>query len=243
MTLLDGGTFDGPAAGAPVAARTPLSRDRVLRAAVRVADDRGLAAVTMRRLAEEVGAEAMSLYHHVAGKDDVLDGVADLLVTEIVEAVAGHPAPADPAGWKPAMRARILTARKIFLRHPWAPAMLASRTSTGPAVLVYHDGLIALMRAGGFSYDQIHHALHALGSRALGFAQELFDPGGGDTDPAEAAAAMGELAARLPHLVAMLAEVAHDDPDSTLGWCDDQTEFEFGLDLVLDGLDRLRPEI
>ena len=88
-------------------------------------------------------------------------------------------------------------------------------------------------------YDQIHHALHALGSRALGFTQELFNPAPGD---AQSGAELAALAEQVPNLVGMLAEVAHDDPDSTLGWCDDQTEFEFGLDLLLDGLDRLRPK-
>jgi hypothetical protein len=95
------------------------------------------------------------------------------------------------------------------------------------------------MRDGGFSYDLVHHALHALGSRALGFTQELFDPAGGSS--ASSADAMPDNAADLfPNLVAMLGEIAHDDPESTLGWCDDQTEFEFGLDLILDGLDRMR---
>src|SRR5947207_419898 len=88
------------------------------------------------------------------------------------------------------------------------------------AWLVYHDGLLKLMRDGGFSYDQIHHALHALGSRALGFSQELFDPGGGTSDE-ETADALGSMADQIPHLVAMFMEVAHDDPGSTLGWCDD----------------------
>jgi hypothetical protein len=104
-------------------------------------------------------------------------------------------------------------------------------------VLLYNDALVGLMRDGGFSNDLIHHALHALGSRALGFTQELFDPGAGAGD---ADASLEAMAAQLPNLVAMLMDVAHDDPDSTLGWCDDQTEFEFGLDLILDGLDRLR---
>ena len=103
-------------------------------------------------------------------------------------------------------------------------------------VVRYHDRLVGLLHQGGFSYDLAHHALHALGSRALGFSQELFDPG----DGASADAMPAELAADLPSLVAMLSEVAHDDADSTLGWCDDQTEFEFGLDLLLDGLDRRR---
>ena len=107
------------------------------------------------------------------------------------------------------------------------------------AVVGYHDELVRLMREGGFSYDLTHHALHALGSRALGFSQELFDPGDSAAS-VDASVAPEELVSRFPHLAGMLMEVAHDDPDSTLGWCDDQTEFEFGLDLILDGLDRLR---
>jgi hypothetical protein len=147
--------------------------------------------------------------------------------------------PSAGASWKTAVRRRILSAREVLLRHPWAPRVLETRTSASLAVLLYFDGLLRLMRDGGFSYDLIHHALHALGSRALGFTQELFDPSGGTSDD-EAAAALASIASQIPHLVAMLAEVAHDDPGSTLGWCDDQTEFEFGLDLILDGLDRMR---
>jgi hypothetical protein len=117
--------------------------------------------------------------------------------------------------------------------------VLETRTNTSTAILRYFDALVGMMRDGGFSYDLIHHSLHALGSRAIGFSQELFDPGGGAGD-ADANAAMASMATQLPYLVGMMMEVAHDDPDSTLGWCDDQTEFEFGLDVVLDGLDRLR---
>jgi len=126
-----------------------------------------------------------------------------------------------------------------LLRQPWAPRVLETRTSTSLAVLLYYDGLLRLMRDGGFSYDLLHHALHALGSRALGFAQEMFDPSAG-TSNEESAAALESMADQIPHLVAMFMEVAHDDPDSTLGWCDDQTEFEFGLDIILDGLDKMR---
>jgi AcrR family transcriptional regulator len=219
--------------------RIPLSRARVLRAAVKVADDGGIEALTMRHLAEALGAEAMSLYHHVANKDEVLDGIVDVITSEINDVVEQIDLPSQGAAWKPAMRHRILSAREVFLRHPWAPRVFETRTNTSPEVLRYHDGLIRLMRDGGFSYDLAHHALHALGSRALGFTQELFDPGDGAIDD-EAAAMLETMADHLPHLVGMLQEVAHDDPDSTLGWCDDQTEFEFGLDLILDGLDRLR---
>ncbi|MGX7674272.1 TetR/AcrR family transcriptional regulator [Plantactinospora sp. DSM 117369] len=219
--------------------RIPLSRERVLRAAVSVADSGGIESLTMRRLAEHLGAEAMSLYYHVANKEDVLDGVVDLIATEINEVVDRIDVPASGADWKKAVRQRILSAREVLLRHRWAPGVFETRTNTSPAVLRYYDALLGLMRAGGFSYDLAHHALHALGSRALGFTQELFDPnsGAGAADPA---AGLAEMAGQFPHLVGMLAEIAHDDPDSTLGWCDDQSEFEFGLDLILDGLDRIR---
>jgi AcrR family transcriptional regulator len=226
-------------AGPRSAPRTPLSRERVLRAAVKVADEGGIDALTMRRLAEELGAEAMSLYYHVANKEDVLDGVVDLIVGEINEVVGRIDLPSKGAGWKKAARQRILSAREVLLRHPWAPGVFESRSTTSHAVLRYYDGLLGLMRDGGFSYDVAHHALHALGSRALGFSQELFDPSGGGGGE-DSSAALAEMASQLPHLVGMMMEVAHDDPDSTLGWCDDQTEFEFGLDVILDGLDRMR---
>ena len=219
--------------------RVPLSRERVLRAAVRIADEHGIEVLTMRRLAEEVGAEAMSLYYHVTKKEDVLDGIVDLIVREINEVVDRIDVPSAGAAWKSAVRRRILSAREVLLRHKWAPSVFQTRTTTSPEVLRYYDSLLGLMRDGGFSNDVLHHATHALGSRALGFAQELFDPSDTGGDP-EADAALAELAEQLPNLVGMLAEVAHDDPNSTLGWCDDQTEFEFGLDLILDGLDRMR---
>jgi AcrR family transcriptional regulator len=219
--------------------RIPLSRERVLRAAIKVADEGGIESLTMRRLAEELGAEAMSLYYHVANKDEVFDGIVDVIAGEINDVVDRIDMSAKGADWKKAVRQRILSAREVFLRHPWAPRVVESRTNTSPAILHYFDTLVGLMRDGGFSYDLIHHSLHALGSRALGFSQELFDPGSGSGD-ADADAAMASMAAQLPYLVGMMMEVAHDDPASTLGWCDDQTEFEFGLDVILDGLDRLR---
>ncbi|HET6987936.1 MAG TPA: TetR/AcrR family transcriptional regulator C-terminal domain-containing protein [Kribbella sp.] len=216
--------------------RTPLSRDRVLRAAVAIADADGIDAVTMRRIGDALGAEAMSLYYHVANKDALLDGIVELVMTEINDVVDRIDLPA--ADWKAAMRRRVLSAREVMLRHPWAPRLFETRTTMSPAVVLYHDRLVGLMHAGGFSYDLAHHALHALGSRALGFSQELFDPsaGAGAADDRM----LVDLADQLPNLTGMLSEIAHDDPDSTLGWCDDQAEFEFALDLILDGLDRLR---
>jgi AcrR family transcriptional regulator len=219
--------------------RVPLSRQRVLRAAVTIADDGGIQALTMRRLAEEVGAEAMSLYYHVANKEEVLDGVVEMIVEEINDVVGRLDVPSAGADWKKAVRERILAAREVLLRHPWAPHLFETRGAMSPAVVRYHDGLVGLMRDGGFSFDLCHHALHALGSRAMGFTQELFDPGDAAADENSADMLAG-MADQFPNLVAMLADVVHDDPESTLGWCDDQTEFEFGLDVILDGLDRLR---
>lgn len=238
---------------AGTAPRSALTRARVLDSAVALADREGLGALTMRSLARELGIEAMSLYHHVANKEDLLDGVVDLVAAEIQDAVGQLEPLADDAPlaeWKPTMRRRILTARAVLLRHPWATTVLESRTSFSLHVVRYFDSLVGLMRRGGFSYDLVHHAMHALGSRALGFSQELFEPdgatagsaaGGGAQEGAddEAAALLAQMADQVPHMVEMLAEVAHESPGSTLGWCDDQTEFEFGLDIILDGLDRL----
>jgi len=181
----------------------------------------------------------MSLYYHVASKEDILDGIADAVAGQINDAVDRLDVPSRGASWKTAARRRILSAREVLLRHPWAPGLFETRATTSPAIIAYYDALVGLMRDGGFSYDLAHHALHALGSRALGFSQELSGPGGG-AGAGHAAAALGDMASQFPHLAGMLTEVAHDDPASTLGWCDDQTEFEFGLDLILNGLDSLR---
>ncbi len=230
------------ASDAPAATRQrpPLSPRRVFLAAVGLADEAGIEAVTMRALAERLGVEAMSLYYHVANKEAVLDGMVDAVVEEIEEASGGFDVPPEVEDWQAAVRGRILLAREAMLRHPWAPALVESRTTMSPVVLRHFDGLVGLMIAGGFSMDLVHHASHALGSRALGFSGELFepdDPQAADEAGEELMAAMAE---QVPHLVAMLAEVAHDDPDSTIGWCDDQVEFEFGLDLLLDGLEQRR---
>ncbi|WP_156761218.1 TetR/AcrR family transcriptional regulator [Microbacterium karelineae] len=216
--------------------RGSLSRSRVLETAVALADRGGIEALTMRALAAELGVEAMSLYHHVANKNDLLDGLADEVAAEIEAAVAERAA-GTPDEWKHALRRRILTARDVMMSHPWAPGVLESRTRFSAAIIRYYDASIALMRVGGLSYDLVHHAMHALGSRMLGFSQELFDPGGSaDEDPSEEM--LAQMAADAPHIVEMVSNVSHDD-QTTLGWCDDQAEFEFGLDLLLDGLERL----
>lgn len=216
--------------------RIPLSRDRVLQAAIALADAQGIEALTMRNLAAELGVEAMSIYYHVANKEALLDGVVDTLVAEVEQDLTVSGVEAG-AGWKRVLRHRILTARRVMLRHPWAPRLVETRTRMSAAMIKYHDTLLGILVDGGFSYDLAHHAMHAIGSRALGFSQELFVPD--ESDPGDGgASALAEMAAEVPHIVGMLSEITHDDPDSTLGWCDDQTEFEFGLDLLLDGLER-----
>jgi AcrR family transcriptional regulator len=216
--------------------RIPLSKGRVLRAAVEIADGEGIESLTMRHLAEELGVEAMSLYYHVANKEAILDGVVEAVMEEIEEAAGGYDVPSDIDDWKMAVRERILLARRVMLRHPWAPGVIETRTIQSLAAVRYYEGIVGLLREGGFTYDLVHHAIHALGSRALGFSQELFEPDDPDQADADAAAMFEQMADQFPYIVAMLGEIAHDDPDSTLGWCDDQVEFEFGIDLILNGL-------
>ena len=215
--------------------RAPLTRARVLETAVDLADTAGIEALTIRRLAERLGVEPMSIYYHVPNKEAILDGVVDLVFGEIEVAAGGFEVPETDAAWKASLRARILAARGVMLRHPWAPGVLDSRIDLGLTTARYVDSVVGTLRSGGLSYDLIHHAMHALGSRMFGFSQELGEPDDDSTD----AAAMEQMAAHVPHLAAMLSVVRHVDPESTLGWCDDQYEFEFGLDLILDGLERL----
>lgn len=222
--------------------RVPLSRERVLRAAVDLADNEGIGSVTMRNLAENLGVEAMSLYYHVANKEALLDGMVDVVAEEINQAMASLDLPDPDDDWKKALRTRILAAREVLLRHRWAPAVIEERTTMGPQIVLYFESTLEIMRRGGFSWDLAHHAMHALGSRALGFTQELFDPDEQADTEDDPSAMLAEMADQLPYLVGMLSEIVHDDPDSTLGWCDDQSEFIFGLDLMLDGLERLRRE-
>jgi AcrR family transcriptional regulator len=219
--------------------RTPLSRERVLRAAVELADSRGIEALTMRSLGREVGVEAMSLYNHIANKEDLLNGLVEVVVGEVIDAVDGLE---PPGGWKAVMRARILAARDVLLRHPWAPGVLESRTDIPPSLLPYYDSLLGLMREAGFSMDLAHHAMHALGTRMLGFTRELFVTGDDDqeSDPEWTEIQIRQMAVHHPNLADLMRVVSHD-AESTLGSaCDDQFEFEFGLDLVLEGLERLR---
>jgi AcrR family transcriptional regulator len=221
--------------------RRPLTRDRVFKAAMKVADGEGLPALSMRRLGKELRVEAMSLYYHLPGKDGLLDGLAEALASEITAIVAERP-PEFTANWKVDLRSRCLAARMVVLRHPWTPALFASRRSIPAGLFVYVDQIVGLLVAAGFSYRIAHRALHALGSLMFGFAQELFSPpsSGGNLDVAEAPAEFAQMAESLPHIGAMIASELHQSVDPTIGWCDSQTEFEFTLDLLLDGLERER---
>ena len=216
-------------------ARIPLTRERVLRAAIELADDAGIEAVSMRKIGQHLGVEAMSLYNHVKNKDEILDGMVELIVDEI-DLSAG-----DEDDWKAAVRNRILSARRTMLKHRWAPTVMETRTEIGMGIMVYFNGLIGLLRRGGLSYDLVHHALHTLGSRSLGFTQELFEPDDEAAASADIGQMMTQMADQFPFVVEMLGEISHDDgPEQTMGWCDDQTEFIFALDLILDGLETLR---
>ncbi len=216
--------------------RIPLSRDRVLRGAVALADEQGIDALTMRNLGQRLGVEAMSLYNHVANKQDVLDGIVDVIVFEIDAAAGEIDAAAD---WKALVRRRALAAREVMLRHPWAAPVIETRTTMTPTLLRYFDSLLGTLRAGGFSLDLAHHAMHALGSRALGFTQELFVAEDDNVGPDVAAIMVQRMAREYPNISAMIAAISHDEATTLIG-CDDQVEFEFGLDLILDGLERLR---
>jgi AcrR family transcriptional regulator len=219
--------------------RIPLSRERVLRAAIELADTAGLEAVTMRNLAHGLGVEAMSLYYHVSNKEALLDGMVEMLVAEVEDEIGGFSVERAVADWMAVIRSRILAARRVMLRHRWAPALLESRSNMPAQLMRYFDSMLGIMVEAGFDFDLAHHAMHALGSRFLGFDQELFKPNAATPEDANEEM-LADLASHLPYLSAMLAEVVHDDPDSTLGWCDDQSEFEFGLDIVLEGLERRR---
>jgi AcrR family transcriptional regulator len=209
--------------------RAQLSRQQVIAAAIELADRDGIESISMRRLAQELGVEAMSLYTHVRNKDDLLDGMTDAVISEI-------PLTAGEAGWKTSLRQVALAARTVMLRHTWAPRTVETRTTPGPAALGYVNAVIGILREGGFTIAQAHHALHILGSRVLGFTQALFDDSG-DLDPETAAKLQSQLGATHPYAVEMALAVTHS---GALGPCDDDAEFAFALDFILDGLDRLR---
>ena len=212
--------------------RTPLNRERVALAGVRLADESGLDSLSMRNLAQELGVVPMALYKHVGNKEELLDEMINAIVLEI------DPLPADYE-WKSALRHRILSSRQALLRHPWAPHVIESRQGASPIVLDYMDSLIGIFIKAGFSLDLTHYAMHALGSRMWGFIQEVFPTPAAPSDPEEQAAMFAQFAARYPNIIELATAASHPDGSQITQGCDDQFEFEFALDLLLDGFDRL----
>jgi len=212
--------------------RARLTKPHVLRVAVELADQIGIDSLSMRRLAEALGVVPMALYKHVANKEELLDGMVDVVVGEIDP-------PLPDAKWKSAIRQRILSARRALLRHPWASGVIESRANPSEVLLAYIDSMIGMFRAGGFSAGLTHHVLHTMGSRLYGFSQEVFDDSQ-SLDPESTAMLVREMEGRYPHIAEMVGTVYHDQASVPGGGCDDQFEFEFALDLLLDGLERLR---
>ena len=209
--------------------RIPLNRGRVLQAAVDLADRDGIETVSMRNLGQELGIEAMSLYTHIRGKEDLLDGMIDVVVGEIRIDVEGP-------DWRTTLRRQVLAARNVMLRHRWAARIIETRSTPGPANLRYMEAVTGIIFDGGFSVDLAHHAMHVLGSRVFGFSQDLYDDSG-VADPEAAAAFASQLAAVFPNIGAIAMAASHE---GGIGGCDDDYEFAFGLDLILDGLERRR---
>jgi AcrR family transcriptional regulator len=216
---------------APVAnsaPRIPLSRERILAAAIAFADANGIESLTMRKLGEAVGVEAMSLYNHVANKSDLLDGMIDIVFCEV-----GLPSGHDD--WKTAMRQRAISVRAVLSRHRWAVGLMESRSTPGAVTLRHHDAVIGCLRAAGFSVELTAHAFSALDSYIYGFAlQERNLPFHTPEETTELAHA---IVARFPiEEYPHLAELTFEHVLQP-GY-DYSHEFEFGLDLLLDGLER-----
>jgi len=201
----------------------------VLRAAVSLADEGGISSVTMRKLAQELGVEAMTLYYYVAKKADILDGIVDIVVSEIGVPSAG-------ADWKAALRRSAISAHKVLLGHPWACSLMFPPTRIRPARLRYMDSILRRLHEAGFSAKMTHHAYHALDSHIMGFT--LWEAGysGDKVKLADFGATfVRELPVdEYPHLA------EHIEQHITKSSHDDKGEFEFGLDLILDGLERIR---
>jgi AcrR family transcriptional regulator len=214
--------------------RVPLTKERVLLAAVAYADEHGIESLSMRNLGQELGVEAMSLYNHVANKEDILDGMVDAVVSEI---------PLETAGpdWKTILRCQILAARAVMARHQWAPSVIETRTQMSTPMMKYFDAVGGIFLDSGFTVDLLHHGMHALGSRALGFVQELYDDSQAlDESPEVMAVMMQQMTAEYPNISKIVKELFHEE-DSIIGTgCDSDFEFVFSVDLILDGLERVR---
>jgi AcrR family transcriptional regulator len=204
--------------------RAPLTRERVLRAAVALADEAGIDSLTMRGLGRALGVEAMSLYNHVANKDDLLDGMVDVVVGDIE-------VPPSGTHWRTAMKARCLSAHRTLLAHPWAAPLITSRLAIGPGMIRYLDATLGRLREGGFSIDGALDAWNALDSHLYGFTlQELNLPFAVEESSAVSASVLPQIPVdEFPYVVEVLGHVMAQGR---------REDFELGLDLILDGLER-----
>jgi AcrR family transcriptional regulator len=217
-------------ATAPARRRLPLSRERVLQVALKLADRGGLESLSMRKLGQELGVEAMALYYHFASKEEVIDGIVDLVFSEI-------DLPSMGADWKSAMRRRAISVRDVLLRHRWAIGLMESRRNPGPANLRHHDAVIGSLRAGGLDIAMAAHAYSLLDSYIYGFALTKMNlPFDSAAEVAEVAESMLQPfpAGEYPHLMEILTEHVMK-PGYDYG-----DEFERGLDIILDGLGKSR---
>jgi len=209
-------------------AAAALTRDKVLGAAVSLADRRGIEALSMRELGRQLGVEAMSLYNHVANKDDLLDGMVDMVIDEI-------DLPTLDADWRDAMRSRAISARAAFTRHPWAARLIDSRVSSGPRRLRYFDAVIGVLRRAGFTVELAARAFSLIDSYIYGFGRQSLNMTSGDGGGGPAAEAFVATlpADAFPYLAEMAATFAAHP-----GY-DEDADFAFGLNLILDGLQRV----
>ncbi len=213
----------------PRGARLPLNQERILSAAVNLADEGGLELLTMRRLGVNLGVEAMSLYNHIANKDDLLDGMVDIVVGEI-------DLPSDPGDWQDAMRQRAISARAVFARHPWASGLIDSRQTSGPARLRYFDWVLGTLRRAGFSFEMAVRAFSLIDSYIYGFGRQQFNLSADDDLASEeiAAAFLQAIPAdEYPYLRELVVEHAMKS-----GY-DADADFDFGLNIILGGLQGL----
>jgi len=210
---------------------TKLSRERVLEGAIALADDVGMDGFTIRNLADALGTKPMTIYYHVPNKEAIIDGMVDMVFDEIELPPPDH-------DWKAAIRHRYRSARQVLNRHPWAPPLMESRTTPGPSTLRHHDAVLGCFRGGGLSLELTAHAYAILDSFLYGFAlEEAMLPGGGATEMIEQAEDMLEtFAANFPHLFEFTSQHVMR-ADYAFG-----SSFEFGVDLILDGLERASME-
>lgn len=213
-----------PATPAPA----PLSRERLLQAALRLADEGGIESLSMRKLAQELGVKAMSLYNYVNNKDDLLDGIVDIVISQIE-------VPSLETDWKQAMRQRAISAHEVLLRHPWSIMAIMSRVNLGPAMLRYVDATLGCLHKAGFSFELADHAWNAIDSHIYGFTlQEI-------NFPLEAAEYSPTAESFLPHIPAdQYPSLNRLSRHIIEGDYDGLHDFEFGLELLLNGLDRVR---